>query len=239
MNILSRLRLRTKLVLLMGLSALALIVTIGIAASVMRHRMIDDRFDKLHAEVDSAMGLAQALQDEVAASHMTHAQALERMRAAVHRIRFDGGPGYIFGQMPDGVIALHGADPKLEGIVGPAKDASGRLITRLIEDAVRSSDDGFFTYTYPKPGSVTPQPKVAYVERFRPWGDIMFVAGAYTDDLDAAFRTMLWQLSFAGGVVLLATLAATQETRQSKPARRHHAARIRAGLNKSRPAENP
>jgi hypothetical protein len=49
MHILSRLRLRTKLALLMGLSALTLIASLGLAASIIRQRMSDDRVDELRA----------------------------------------------------------------------------------------------------------------------------------------------------------------------------------------------
>jgi len=59
MNILSRLRLRTKLGLLLGLSAIALITSIIAAASLMHHRMLDDRVDKLRTVVNVTMGFAE------------------------------------------------------------------------------------------------------------------------------------------------------------------------------------
>ncbi len=58
MHVLSRLRLRTKLALLMGLSALAVVASIAAASSTMRQRMIDDRLDKLHGISQAASGLA-------------------------------------------------------------------------------------------------------------------------------------------------------------------------------------
>ena len=53
MNFLRHLRLRTKMSLLLGLSALAIVVSIGAAASLMQQRMLDDRVDKLRAVVQS------------------------------------------------------------------------------------------------------------------------------------------------------------------------------------------
>ena len=53
-------------------------------------------------------------------------------------------------------------------------------------EALRNSDDGLITYTFARPGDTQAQPKVAYVARFRPW-DLVFAAGAYTDDLETAF----------------------------------------------------
>jgi methyl-accepting chemotaxis protein len=65
MHILSRLRLRTKLALLMGLSALALVASIAIASSILRQRMLDDRIDQLAAVINSTIGVATSLESEV------------------------------------------------------------------------------------------------------------------------------------------------------------------------------
>ena len=104
MHILSRLRLRTKLALLMGLSALALVVSIGFAASIMHQRMIDDRVDKLRAVVQTTVGLAQSLENQVAAHQLTREQALEQFRTAAHVMRFDAGAGYIYAQTLDNMF---------------------------------------------------------------------------------------------------------------------------------------
>ena len=55
MNILSHLKLRAKLTLLLGLSTLAVIVSIGAAASLMHQRMFDDRIAMLRAVVQSTI----------------------------------------------------------------------------------------------------------------------------------------------------------------------------------------
>jgi hypothetical protein len=80
MKFLSRLRLRTKLALLLGLFALALVVSIGAAASLLRHRMVDDRVDKLRAVVQSTIAIAQSLEDRVLAHALTREQALALLR---------------------------------------------------------------------------------------------------------------------------------------------------------------
>src|SRR5271154_4134143 len=101
MNLLSRLKLRTKLALLLGLSILAVVVSIGAAASLMYQRMFDDRIDKLHSMSQAVAGVAQSLEDQVAAHQMTHDQAVEQFRKAVHAIHFDAGVGYVVAQTLD------------------------------------------------------------------------------------------------------------------------------------------
>ena len=208
MNFLSHLKLRTKLALLLGLFALAFVVSIGATASLLRQRMFDDRIDKLHGITQAAMGLAQSLQDQVAAHQITHDQAVDQFRKAAHAIRFDAGLGYIVAQTLDtAIVMVHGANPGADGKPTTAKDASGRPLTEILRDALRTSNEGVVTYLFVKPGETQPQPKVAYVARFVPW-DVVFTIGAYTDDLDAASHAALLRLASIGGAILLVTLLA-------------------------------
>jgi methyl-accepting chemotaxis protein len=208
MHVLSRLRLRTKLAILTGLSALALVASIGIASSVLHQRMFDDRVDKLHSVVDTALGLAQSLERQVATHELTREQAIGEFRNAAHSIRFDNGVGYIVAQTLDNVFVVHGANPDLENKPSAAAASDGRLLTDIIREALSKTDRGFVSYKFTKPGETTPEPKVAYVARFAPW-NLVFLAGAYTSDLDATFHAALLNLvASGGGILVLALLVA-------------------------------
>ncbi len=208
MHALSNLNLRTKLSLLLGLSALAVVISIGAAAWLMQGRMFNDRIDKLRAVVQSTISIAKSLDSRVAAHQFTHEQALALLRDDIHAMRFDDGGGYVYAQTLDNMVVLHGASPALEGKPVPANvtDENGRPVTELIRDALKNSDSGVVSYSFPKPGQAELQPKVSYVARFAPW-DIVFIAGAYIDDLDAAFHAVLYRLALIGGVILVITSA--------------------------------
>src|SRR6187397_403264 len=160
MNILSRFKLRTKLSLLLGFSALAIVISIGAAAWLMQQRMLHDRIDKLRAVVQSTISIAQSLESRVAAHQLTREQALGLLREDVHALRFDNGTGYVFAETLDDVIVLHGAVPALEGKPSPpAKNENGRLVTDMIRDAVSNSAEGTIAYLFAKPGQSGLQPK--------------------------------------------------------------------------------
>jgi len=207
MRILSGLKLRTKLALLLGLSALAVVVSIGAAANLMQRRMFEDRVDKLRAVVQSTMAIAQSLEGRVSAQQLTREQALILLRDDIHAIRFDGGAGYVTAWTTDGIVVAHGTVPALEGKPTPVADASGRTVKQLGAEALRDSDHGVVSYAFPRPGQQAPQPKIAYAALFAPW-QIVLMSGVYVDDLNAAFRTTLLQLSMIGGAVLIAILLA-------------------------------
>ncbi len=207
MNILSRLRLRTKLALLLGLSALGLVASIAAGASLMHQRMLDDRVDKLRAVVQSAMGFAQSLEKQVTVGRITREQALAQFRDDLHTMRFDTGTNYILVQTFDGVVVMHGGDPGREGKPTASKDANGRSSADLARDALRNADEGVISYLALKPGAAQPTPKLSYVARFAPWQSV-FIAGAWTDDLDASYRASVLRLGSIGGAILLVTLIA-------------------------------
>ena len=210
MDVLSHFRLRTKLTFLLGLSALAVVISIGAAASLMQRRMFNDRIDKLRAVVQSTIGIAQSLENRVVSHQFTREQALALLRDDVHAMRFDGGGGYVYAQTLDNMVVLHGANPAMEGKPAPATtvNENGRQVTELIRDALRNSDDGIVAYVFPKPGHTELEPKVSYVARFAPW-DLVFVAGAYVDDLNVAFHASLLRLVLIGSAIIAVTLLAT------------------------------
>ena len=205
MFLLSQLRLRTKLGLLVALSVLTFVASIAVAASLVRRAIIDERIDKMHAIVDSAVGIAGALEQRVKAGELTREQALRLMRDDIHAMRFDAGVGYIYAQTLDNIIVLHGASSALEGKPSPATDGNGRLLTDMIRDTLAHTDAGIVSYAFPKPGQTERQPKISYVERFAPW-NLVFVAGAYFDDVNATVRTTIVRLGAISGAILCLTL---------------------------------
>ena len=199
MSALSRLKLRTKLTVLIGLSALAMIAIAVTAAATMHQRMLDDRVDKLRAQVSSTVSVAKSLEDRVGAGEISREQALDLFHRTIRAIRFDGQTGYMSViDRRSGNVIMHGVNPKAEG--KPS-------ISTSIAAAVQSADEGLTSYMYPKPGQTEPLAKVTAVGRFQPW-DMIIYTGAYTDDLDADFHASLLRMVSIGGAIMLVSLLA-------------------------------
>jgi len=75
----------------------------------------------------------------------------------------------------------------------------------LAREAMRNTDDGVISYLALKPGAAKPALKLSYVARFAAW-NLVFIAGSWTDDLEASYYNSLWRLSAIGGAILLAIL---------------------------------
>ena len=146
---LSRLKLRTKLLMLLCLFAGGLLLNLGMDAWAMRTRMLADRLDKLQATVDMVSSYAATLERQVAEKRITREQELLALREVVHGLHFDGGMGYVVLQTLEGLELVHGGNPSLEGKISPSKDAEGRPISALIQDALRRGDTGTISYFIP------------------------------------------------------------------------------------------
>jgi methyl-accepting chemotaxis protein len=189
-----RLRLPAKLALLLCLAAVAIITITVDGAQTLHRQVLDDRLDKLRAVVNSTLTIAKGLEARVGAQELTRQQALDLFHADVRAIRFDNGVGYIsVVDRRTGNVLMHGVNPALEG--KPS-------VSRKISDAVQASEEGTASYLFPKPGQTEPLRKTVAVARFSPW-DVAIYAGAYTDDLDAAFDATLLRLGAVDGAVLL------------------------------------
>ena len=200
MRFVRSLRLRTKFLLLVGVFALALAAAQGLSAVAMRDRMVSDRVAKLRSLVEVAHSTAQALEAEVKAGTLIREQALDRFRAAIYGMRYDGGE-YLFAQTFDGIMVAHGAQVSLQGkdMTGTT-DVNGHPIFPNQLAAARAGE-GTTEYWYARAAGGAAAPKRTYVKAFTPWN--MYVAtGVYIDDINADFRAYLMRT----GAVLLGVL---------------------------------
>ncbi len=199
MNLLSRLKIHTKLASIVVLAALTICAIIALAASLSESRMLTDRVAQMRTAVDLLVGMAQTLQDEVAAGKMNVAEAKEEFRRRGRKMTFDDGQGYPNAYNADGSVLLNGANPQIEGKISAAKDAQGvSLLDTQVGAARQSPQGGTASFLYPRPGQTVPLRKMVYARRFEPWNVVMSY-GLYVDDIDADVNALLWRLGTIGG----------------------------------------
>jgi methyl-accepting chemotaxis protein len=209
MKLLSYLKIRTKLASIVMLAAVTAFAIVAVSASLSRSRMIDDRVSQMREATDILTGLAQSLQDDVAAGKMTQAEALTQLHQRAHRMIFANGQGYPVVYLPDTTTFVNVGKPETEGKITGGRLASGALISDLQFGAAKARPEGSaFVYAYPRPGQDVPVGKIAYARFFAPWG-IVVSYGLYMDDIDADTNAMLLHLGAigAGLLVLMAALS--------------------------------
>ncbi len=209
MNLLSRMKIRTKLASMVALAALTVCAIIAVAASLSESRMMNDRVSQMRTAVDLLVGMAQTLQDEVAAGKMTLDEAKAQFRQRGRRMSFNNGQGYPVVYNADTSLVLNGANQQLEGKITGATDSNGVVIADAQIGAARKSPEGgTASYLYPRPGQTVPVRKMVYVRSFAPW-NVFMSYGLYVDDIDAEVNALLWRLGEigAGLMVLMGLLS--------------------------------
>ena len=72
---------------------------------------------------------------------------------AISPIRFEDGMGYYFISRLDGIAVLFPSNPELEGKnLLEVRDINGKYITKDVNSIVQQSGEGFYEYTWTKPG---------------------------------------------------------------------------------------
>ncbi len=200
MNLINKIKIRSKLLMVLALSALALIAAIGISTSMMHAKMVEDRIAKLRGIVELSYGLAEQLEQQVQAGKLTHDQALDRFKDDTAAMWYDDHQSYIAVGNLDGKWWVNPAAPKVNGTRGTLMPDGKYILDGLIEAA--SGGEGLFAYDYAKPGETVPLPKLTLARKFRPW-NLLITSGVWIDDIDASYRTTLFRLSGFGLVILL------------------------------------
>jgi methyl-accepting chemotaxis protein len=198
MNLLSRLKIRTKLASMVALATLTVCAIIALSAYLSESRMLADRVVQMRTAVDLLTGMAQTLQDEVTAGKMTIAEAQAEFRQRGRKMLFNKGQGYPVVYNSDTSIMMNGANPQLEGKITGATDSNGVVIARAQVEASRQTPEGGTTsYLYPRPGQTVPVRKTVFVRYFAPWNVIMSY-GLYVDDIDVDVNALLLRLGAIG-----------------------------------------
>lgn len=135
--------------------------------------------------IQDAATIAQAILEDIVSRLGTTDEAKEAARAALKQARFSAGSGYFFTFDENVNYVVHSLKPQAEGSSGRGLvDPNGVKIALGLQKQAMNGG-GFIEYIYDKPGSSTPQPKIAYAAPIA--GSKWFLGtGLYVDDIASA-----------------------------------------------------
>lgn len=175
-----------KLQLISLLPLLALLITSVALTTVMYQVSLELRKTSTMQAVDTAYGMLQWAYEKQRSGQWSEQQAQSYAREALKGMRYAGSEYFWVTDMTPTMV-MHPTKPQLDGHdVSSIKDPNGVALFVRFVDTVRANGAGFVEYSWPRPGEVTPVPKVSYVKQFAPWGWVLG-SGVYIDDLKASF----------------------------------------------------
>jgi len=185
-----RYQIMLKLSVLLGGCLILVMALIAISLTEVRESMISEREAMVRKMVETVVTMAQGQQQAVKDGVITLEEAQSRVKEAVRSMRFAEG-GYYYITDTDGFMLMHPVFSELEGKsqIELQDNKDVEIIRAIIREALNGG--GYATYSYKKPGrGEQMMPKIAYAEKFEPWGWV-FATGVYLDDIQDAFKKQI------------------------------------------------
>ncbi|MBL3558631.1 MULTISPECIES: methyl-accepting chemotaxis protein [Marinobacter] len=186
MNLLSRLRIRSRL--LLGVLVPVLITAATLAwmdiadiksageeeLARLEETLLEARKDGLKNMIDAARSLVMEAKNN---PQLSESEAKEEARNRLRSMTFAGG-NYVFAYARDLENLAYAPDPSREG---PTTNPDVRKLIQSLFDA--AEEGGFFGYDWPNPASGDVEPKVSFSTIIPEW-DWMIGTGVYVTDIE-------------------------------------------------------
>ncbi len=181
---------RFVLVLLIGLLFQAVISVVSLVD--LKQSMLRDRTSEVKHLLEAGYSTLVYFHQQSLDGKLTEAQAKLAAAAVVRNMHYDAHNYYFIWDMQGNGIA-HGGNSNFEGtnlLSGPDVEkypGPSYMVKKLLDVARGAAKEGIARYKIPKAGQSIPLDKISYTRLFEPWG-WSIGTGAYTDDIDSAFR---------------------------------------------------
>ncbi|CAB3796297.1 methyl-accepting chemotaxis protein [Pararobbsia alpina] len=157
-----------------------------------REMRLDERKADLKHASEVALSVVKTFGDQAAAGAMPVEQARKLAMDSIRNMRYGQG-GYFAILSSQLRVVMQPMQPQMNGKdVSDYKDPNGVYVFRDMGAVIKRDGQGFTAYAFPKPGATEASPKITYNVSYQPW-DWIINTGAYVDDIDAAFRSTLYQ----------------------------------------------
>lgn len=182
-----------------------MLLALGILVSIQeKHAMYAAKEEKTRQVVETAMGILEHLHRLENSGAVTQVAAQKAALEQIRTLRY-GADDYFWINDQGPTMIMHPIRPELDGKdLSSVKDPSGKALFNEMVSVVRQQNAGMVPYLWAKPGHEDPEPKISYVQLFKPWGWILGT-GIYVDDVEEEFKNYLLQYLLISLVLFLIT----------------------------------
>lgn len=140
---------------------------------------------EIKSQVQAAIAEVQSYYNLSQSGELDEAEAKELAKEAIRTMRYrDDGSGYMWIDDTDYNLVMHPILPEQEG--NNRYDLTDQNGVKIIQDIMKSAEagGGYNEFYFTKADGVTVAPKIAYSQKFEPWGWVI-TTGNYVDDMQA------------------------------------------------------
>ncbi|QWT44886.1 methyl-accepting chemotaxis protein [Azospira inquinata] len=199
-------KLATRLSLIVGGTALGILVLVTLALHTLHDSMLADRQSQILSVVRYGGKLVESFVAQEKAGTLTREEAQRRAIQALGSLRVEGD--YVFARRTDGYVLVHPDVRKQGKIDSGGKLPDGRTVMQAYLSALENRTEAVVDIYAKRPGQDDFIPKINGLERIPDW-DWLVGYGMFVDDIDAAYRTYALRFGLIGLVVFLGVMGGT------------------------------
>ena len=160
---------------------------------------------EIKSEVQSSIAVMEYYYNRFKAGELTEEQAKTEAKEAVRKMRYrDDNSGYMWIDASDYSLVMHPILPQNRYTL---QDQNGVMI---IQEIMKTANNGggYNQFYFTKADGVTVALKVAYSQKFEPWGWVV-TTGNYVDDMEAEMSEVKGQIrdNFSSMVMMIVAVA--------------------------------
>ncbi|GGP22739.1 methyl-accepting chemotaxis protein [Silvimonas iriomotensis] len=176
---------RARMRVLLGCMLIGLVLISGLGLLSLRSSLVSARQSQVQHMVQSAISIMKYYHDQETAGKLTREQAIHAAGMAIQSATYNDGKDYFFVFDYNNVERFISNPKLLNKDMSNVADANGVLFVPEMVKAARAGG-GFVSYSFPRPGSDQPKPKISYAQAFDDW-QLVVGTGVYIDDITTAF----------------------------------------------------
>ncbi|MDE6663391.1 MAG: methyl-accepting chemotaxis protein [Lachnospiraceae bacterium] len=150
--------------------------------------MYDGYKMEIKSEIQAAISIVQSYCDYAQSGELSEEAAKQAAAESIRNMRYrDDGSGYMWIDDTDYNLVMHPILPEQEG--NNRYDLTDQNGVKIIQNIMASANagGGYNEFYFTKADGVTVAPKLAYSEKFEPWGWVI-TTGNYIDDMDVEIK---------------------------------------------------
>ncbi|WP_371323068.1 methyl-accepting chemotaxis protein [Dechloromonas sp. ZY10] len=215
---LSNLKIRHRLALLVVGALVLMVATAAYGLLILRASILEDKRIETREIVNLAYSIAEHYGKQAEIGKLPLEEAKERAQTEIAALRYEGD-NYFSQYDTSYRMVRHPFKPELNGKdLSELKDSTGKRIVYEMVEAAKRGKGEFVEYLWPRGADKTPLPKLATARLYAPWG-LIVASGIYIDDVDTQFRqaASVIGIGIGIGMLLLVGLSWTIATGITRP----------------------
>ncbi|MBN2280827.1 MAG: methyl-accepting chemotaxis protein [Candidatus Marinimicrobia bacterium] len=150
---------------------LLILLSLGISLTFFRlykKELVAEKETMLQFITESSINIIEGYYKKVASGELSEEEAMAIVRETIPHMLY-GKSGYMFTYNFDGIVQIRFTTHPVGEDLSQLKDSDGKYMIRDMANIAKTKGSGFYQYLWDNPETKRTEPKLSYVQAFKPW----------------------------------------------------------------------